>query len=274
MRRILGTLALATALAVAAGCGATDWKTSEAGSAAQKQAAATKAAQVAKAKKTTAAEARYVSALVASNGPSPSAGAAAEVRCVATAIVRTYGVQAFEAAALSPNALRAPNSSLTALPTPTAAQDAAMGASLQHCGIGKAVAQGLAEGLKSADPATVACLGRQMDKSAAAHRFLVAIALDRAIDLAAAHGVLGVIAACVDLPTLVLRTAGLGDLDPTTRACVVSAVRSSTAGLKDYLAAEIAGKQSDESRAYLDSLGVAINHCRPSARTGFTVPAG
>jgi hypothetical protein len=257
---------LAVALAVA-GCGATDWNAAATKSKAASQAAA-KAAAAAAAR----AERPYVEALVASqraNDGSTTAAAAADDRCVAVAIVHGYGAQVLVNHGLTPNGLRNPDTTLDVLPAPTVAQVDAVGAGLQRCHI-DIFGRSLAEGLGVTDAAGVACFVRSMTLPAA-RRFLVLMLLSRPIDLAAAHNVVGLIAGCMDLATLVVR--GIDpSVDAETRTCVANAMHGADAELKDYLALEMSKSDPAQLQVAKDALGVAINQCRPGAQTGFTVP--
>ncbi len=94
--------------------------------------------------------------------------------------------------------------------------------------------------------------------------------MQRHADLEAAHALIGLFAGCVDLPALVLRAANV-QVDAATRACLLDTLKTSDAALKDFMALKIAGSDTTSQET---TLAVSINHCRPGARTGFTIPAG
>jgi hypothetical protein len=261
MRRIAPALAVLVVLVVLGGCGGTDWNTAQVSPAAPPRPVST-----------AASERPYIDALVASaqsQATKPELGATA-VRCVATAIVHGYGAPAFVAANLTPTDLRDPNSTLTALPALSDDQGVSIGTALQHCNVGGAVAMGFAQGLKVTDGPTVSCLAGRFATDPGARRFLALSVLQRHADIEAAHALIGLVAACVDLPTLVLRSANV-QVDATTRACILDALKTSEAQLKDLMALKIAGLDATQQQ---ETLAVSINDCRASARTGFTVPTG
>jgi hypothetical protein len=275
MRRTMSALAVALVLT---GCGGTDWNSATAGTSgstaktakAAKSAKASKAARLAQA--TAAAKRAYIDALVASGAANDSGVNAVTVRCTASAIVGGYGVTAFENAGITAAELRDPDSTLQSLPAPSAAQITAVGTAVQKCGLGTPAAQGLADGLGTDDPAAIGCMANRLDTDPAARRFLVFILVHRPVDLLAAHAAVGVIAACIDLPSLIIESMNV-QVDTTTRACLVDTLKLSEAKLKDYVAILVVnGNQAEASVELRDSLAVDINRCRPSARTGFTVP--
>ncbi len=230
------------------------------------------AQSVAPAAATTAAERPYVDALSASAAASGTELSATTSRCLAAALVHGFGVAAFSSNGITPNALRGANSNLDALPDPTDQQITTIGAALQRCRIGHDLAVGLAQGLRITDAASINCFTTQFNSSAIARRFVIIAMLNRKVDLETAHDAVGVIAACVDLPTWVLRTLDV-PVDATTRSCLVNALRNSDATLKDYMALRISGADPDTAIQASEALAVATNQCRPSARTGFTVPS-
>ncbi|MDP9333243.1 MAG: hypothetical protein M3Q30_08055 [Actinomycetota bacterium] len=262
MHRIVGALAVAVVLA---GCGSTDWKAAKVS-----PSASPKSAQSAS---TAAAERPYVDAMVVSaqaQGSDKSGVSPTTIQCMATAVVDGYGASAFAAAGITPAALRDPNSTLDALPDPSDDRVTSIGTALQHCNIGRAVALGFAEGVKINDAASITCLAGRFSAGPGARRFLVLSVLQRHADLEAAHGLIGLFAGCVDLPALVLRAANV-HVDTTTWACLLDTLKTSGAALKDFMALKIAGSDTTSQE---ETLAVSINHCRPGARTGFTVPAG
>ena len=207
------------------------------------------------------------------NGSDRSGTNPTTVRCIATAIVHGYGAPAFAAAGITPAALRSPNSNLDALPDPSDDAVTAMGAAVQHCNIASAVATAFATSFAqgdNVDAATMTCLTGRLGTDTRARRFLVFSMLERHADLAAAHGLIGLIAACLDLPALVLSAAHM-QVDATTRTCLLESLKSSDAQLKDYMAYRIAGIDTTSQEVALE---VSVNHCRPGAHTGFTLPAG
>ena len=272
MHRIAGVVAI-VAVVVLAGCGGTDWNTAKN--------AAVKSARTAKSAKTPsgiAAEAKaerpLIAALVASSkatNPLQTPAQTLTQRCAATAIVHGYGAAAFRANGITANGLREPKSSLDALPNPSEVQVSTIGAALQRCHIAE-LASEMAKALRITDGAQIACLAGHFGTGADAHRFLVLTALDRQVSLAAAHDVVGILASCVDLPTLVLQ-AGNVQVDAATRTCMIDEMHGTDAELKDYFALEIAGADPDTAQQSIEAVGVAINHCRPGAHTGFTVPS-
>jgi hypothetical protein len=271
MRRLMGVLAVA---AVLSACGGADWNASHATptpstSARSARTAATAAAAV------SAGERPYVDAMVASAVASDDTSAttsATTYHCIAAAIVHGFGATVFAANGLTPNGLRNANSTLDALPDPTDEQVTTIGAALQHCKIAKELAIGVGTDLGFTDTATVTCLTKQFDSGPAPRRFLVLAFLERKIDLEAAHAAVGVLAACVDLPTLVLRSANV-PIGAETRNCIVNALRGSDAQLKDFFALRMSGTDPETAVQASEQLGVAINRCRPGAHTGFTVPS-
>jgi hypothetical protein len=275
MRRIVGAVVVALVLA---GCGGTDWKSAVSGNSvtanaakSAKSAKAAKAAQLAVA--TAKTERAYVDALVATSYANDPSANAVGVRCASTAIVHGFGVAAFKRAGLTTAELRTPNSSLKSLGTPTPTQVATLGAAFQKCGLGTPVARAMASGLGTSDAASITCLANRLDTTPAARGYLVVSVLGRPIDLLAAHTAVGMLAACVDLPTMFVQDMGIA-VDATTRACLLDSLKSSKAKLEDYIATLVAkGPKADEVIELRDSLSVDVNRCRPSARTGFTATA-
>ncbi len=276
MRRIAGAVVVALVLG---GCGGTDWNSAVSGKAgtanAAKSTKSTKAANAAQLAVANAkAERAYADALVASAYANDPSANAVGVRCTAAAIVHGYGVAAFERAGLTTAELRKPNSSLKSLAAPTTTQVDTLGAAFQKCGLGTPVARGMASGLRTSDPATIACLANRIDTTAAVRPYLVVSVLGRPIDLFAAHTAVGVLADCVDLPTMFVQAMGIA-FDATTRACLLDSLKGSEAKIKDYIATLVAkGPNSDEVIQLRDSLSVDVNRCRPAARTGFAATAG
>jgi hypothetical protein len=276
MRRFVGVVAFATAGVLVAGCGATDWNARD-GSAAKPGSVATstkskKASQTAA--KTAAEERTLIDAMVASglaSTPNDPRNTPTVIRCIATAIVHTFGASAFSAAGVTANALRAPNQNLDFLPAPTEDQGATLGSALQHCNINSTVAAALADSLQVNDKATVLCLTGRFG-TPDARRFFALSALERHADLLAAHGLVGVIAACIDLPSVLLANAGV-PLDNPLRPCLLDAFKAESARLKDLIALTMAGDK-DAVQQNQDALAVVLNRCRASAHTGFTVPNG
>jgi hypothetical protein len=260
MRQFAGALAVAVVLG---GCGGANWKTAQGSPAAQPPRPAS----------TAAAERPYVDALVVSaqsQATGKSEIGANNIRCVANAIVHGFGAPAFAAANLTPTDLRDPNSTLSALPDPTDDQVTSIGTALQRCNVGGAVATAFAQGLKVTDATTISCLAGRFAIDSGARRFLALSVLQRHADIEAAHALIGLVAGCVDLPTLVLNSTNV-QIDATTRACLLDTLKNSEAQLKDFMALKIAGLDATQQQ---ESLAVSINDCRASARTGFTVPAG
>jgi hypothetical protein len=149
----------------------------------------------------------------------------------------------------------------------------AMGTAVQRCNIGNAVVSAFATSFTQGEnisAATMTCLAGRLGTDARARRFLVFSMLDRRADLAAAHGLIGLIAACLDIPALVLSAAHM-QVDAATRTCLLESLKSSDAQLKDYLAYKIAGLDTTSQEVALE---VSVNHCRPGAHTGFTLPSG
>jgi len=276
MRRIVGAVVVALVLA---GCGGTDWKSAISGNSATANAAkSAKSAKAAKAAQLAVATARtersYVDALIATAYANDPSANAVGVRCTATAIVHGFGVAAFTRAGLTPTELRKPNSSLKSLGAPTTTQVATLGAAFQRCELGTPVARAMASGLGTTDPATITCLANRIDTTPAARGYLVVSVLGRPIDLFAAHTAVGVLAACVDLPTMFVHDMGIA-VDATTRACLLDSLKGSMAKLEDYIATLVSmGPKADEVIQLRDSLSVDVNRCRPAARTGFTATAG
>jgi hypothetical protein len=249
---------------VAGACGGTDWKaahTPKPRSAAQLRAAA--AAQ-------RKAEIPYVNALVVKFSTAPKPPSLADSRCIAGAIVHGYGVKAFAAHGLTPNGLRNPRTSIDDLPTPTLPQVDAIGAAMQHCQLSH-LGAALARGLGISDARTAACLATALARPQA-RRFLALSALGRhRVNLATAHTVVGLIAGCADLASLILRQSDL-PADSAIRECVANALHQADAALKDYLALVISDADTDQIQEAKGEVLVAINECRPGAQTGFTVP--
>jgi hypothetical protein len=277
MLRIVAALAVVVVLA---GCGATDWNSAQVGASAKPgskqstKAAAAKPSPAAVAE--TAAERPYITALVAS-AAAAGAGASglhpADFRCIAAAIVHGYGAKTFADNGETPAKLSRADSTLDALPDPSDDQIQAIGAALQRCNVGGELAKEFATGLHVTDPAVVRCFGSAFDTDPTLRRLIVMDWMARKIDLLAAHVLVGLIASCIDLPSYVLDAQNV-QVDPTTRACLVDALKGSEAQLKDGLALHIAGVDPDTATQDFEVIAVAINQCRPSAHTGFTVPSG
>jgi hypothetical protein len=262
MDRIVGVLVVAVVLV---GCGGTDWKTA--------QVSPSGSPKSAQSVSTTATERPYIDAMLVSaeaGGSTKSGISPTTVRCIAAAIVHGYGASAFAAAGITPAALRSPNSTLDALPDPSDDVVARIGTAVQHCNIADAAAAAFAQEVKVTDSASTTCLAGRFAADARARRFLVLSVLQRHADLEAGHALIGLIAACLDLPALVLREADVR-VDATTRACLVDTLKSSDAQLQDFMALKIAGIDATVQE---EALAVSVNHCRPGARTGFTIPAG
>jgi hypothetical protein len=269
MHRIVGALAVAVVLA---GCGGTDWKTAKISPSGSPE-----SARSAQSAATAEAERPYIDAMLVSaqaGGSGISGVSPTTVRCLATAIVHGYGASAFAAAGITPATLRNPSSTLDALPDPSDDLVTRIGTAVQHCDIANAAATAFAtafaQGAKISDGASLTCLAGRFATAAGARRFLVLSALQRHADLEAAQALIGLIAACLDLPALVLRAAEVR-VDATTRTCLLDTLKSSGAQLQDVMALKIAGIDATTQQ---EALAVSINHCRPGARTGFTLPAG
>jgi hypothetical protein len=120
---------------------------------------------------------------------------------------------------------------------------------------------------------TAACLARALGRPEA-RRFLALSALGRhRVNLATAHTVVGLIASCADLASLIVGQSGL-PADAAIRECVADALHEADAALKDYLALVISEAEPDQIQEAKGEVLVAINECRPGAQTGFTVPPG
>ncbi len=268
MFRMRGALAFAVAATLTGGaCGGTDWNAAhkpKTPSAAQIRAAAAAEAK---------AEVPYVDALVASgqaNSDPSDPTTPADARCWATAIVHGVGVKAFAAHGLTPNGLRNPNSTLDALPTPTAAQAEAIGAAMQHCRLG-VISAAVLYGIGVTDAQSVTCFSRALGRPVA-RRFLGVLLIGaHRMNLATAHTVVGLLAGCIDLAALVVRTI---DLPPVAsiRQCVVTVLHGSDAELKDLMALNLSDADPEQIQEARDALSVSMNECRPGAQTGFTVP--
>jgi hypothetical protein len=265
MFRTRGAVALVVAAALgAAACGGTDWNAARKPkplSAAQVRAAA--AAQ----KK---AETPYVNALVVKYRAIDNQFTDADQQCFAAAVVHGLGVTAFTSHGLTANGLRNPRTTLDDLPTPTLPQVAAIGAAMQRChlsALGAAVAQGLAV----TDAKTVDCLSRALSRPQARRFLVLSLFGRRQMTLVTAHSVVGLFASCVDLAELVLRSIDLG-VDPSIHACVLTALHGVEPQLEDVMALNLSHADRDQIEQAAVSLNVAINQCRPGARTGFTVP--
>src|SRR4051794_29512083 len=166
MRRIVGALAVAVALGLTS-CGGTNWNSAHSAKKSANPAKRPNAAAAA------AAERPYVDALVVSAHANDRHANEVVTRCAAVAIVHRYGPSAFKTAGLTTTLLRTPTSSLRKLPAPNDADIAALGAAVQKCGVGDAIAGAMGPTLGSADPATASCLARRLDTDAAARRYLV-----------------------------------------------------------------------------------------------------
>jgi hypothetical protein len=263
MQRLASALALMVLLAA---CGGTKFDSTDAASPGATTPTTTRPSAV-----VTAAEKPYIDALTASDAASGSDMSATASHCIAAALVHGFGVSAFSSNGMTPNALRRAGSNLDALPDPTDQQVDAIGSALQRCNIGRTLAAGFAEGLKISDTKTVGCFATRFNQGPLARRFVVVALLGRKVDLFAAHEAVGVLASCIDLPTFVLRSFDV-PVDATTRSCLVDALRASDSALKDFMALRISGADPDTALQASEMVSVAINRCRPSARTGFTVP--
>jgi hypothetical protein len=263
-----GAVALVVvAVLAAAACGGTDWN------AAHQHKAPSTAQLRAQAAAEARAEAPYVDAMVASDQANPPAdrGNPLEIRCVAGAIVHGFGVQAFRLHGLTPNALRNPNSTLEKLPTPAPAQIEAVGAAMQRCPL-TGFGQSFARGVGATDAATVACFTQGLQRPDA-RRFLVISFLGRQkLDLSTARSLVGLMARCTDLATLFVNAIGK-TLDAGTKQCVITQLHGADAALRTYWALKIADADPDQVSQASETVGVAINQCRPGAQTGFTVPS-
>ncbi|HUI48654.1 MAG TPA: hypothetical protein VL119_08155 [Acidimicrobiia bacterium] len=260
----IATVVVAAALGLAA-CGGTDWNATNTDSvkvdpASAKRAAAARAVAAAR------AERPYVDAMVASALANDDADGFD--RCVASAIVHGYGVAVFNAKKLTPAVLRRPDSTLDALPAPTAEQADEIGTALQYCGILGDLSKGVAAEVGITDVPTTVCLSQHL-ATAPARRFVALSVLGKDLDLAAAHDMVGIVATCTDLATLILKSTN-GTIDPTTRSCMVNALRGNAPVLKDYFALVISHGDTESEQQDFGTITVALNRCRPSARTGFT----
>jgi len=196
----------------------------------------------------------------------------ADIRCAVTALVRGYGVHAFTDNGLTPDGVRRADTSLDDRPAPTDAQLESIGAGLQRCAIAAAMAPALAEGLQISDHGTINCFAGRFASDPNARRFLVLAFMDRPVDLITAHQMVGLVAACVDLPSWVLQSAGVVT-NASTRACLLDQLKDSEALLKDLMALKISHTQPDLAEQDDEALGVSINVCRPGSHEGFTVPS-
>ncbi len=287
MKRFVGLLAVAGLLAA---CGGTDWNSAQGAS--QRSALTNGAAHTASPKAGTktgaqaaaqaaasqaAAERPYVDAMVVGlaaqqDGTTTNLLTTAQMRCAASAVIHGYGASTFADAAITPADLRDPDVSFDALPEPSYAQVTTGGGAIQRCRLGSFEGNSLSRGLDITNAATTTCFATHLDADPTARRFVLFVWVQRHPDLLAAQGLAGMIGDCVDLPNYILTEANV-QLDPVTEACVVDALKQSKAQLVAMFAAHVAGDNDAETQ-YQESLGVTINRCRPSARTGFTVPSG
>jgi hypothetical protein len=189
----------------------------------------------------TAAGKPWVDALVRSATSAPNRPASTspqQVRCVANAIVDTFGAAAFPAAGYTIAKVSDPNSKLNALPVTNAELDA-LGRRVQSCRLGELFAPQLAaEFPGTARPTTNACIASHLDADTSAGRFLALGFLSRDPDRPAARALVDVLAGCVNFAAVAAQD--LSQLTPTERACVAPKLAASPQ-YRDIIAEEIVG---------------------------------
>jgi hypothetical protein len=205
----------------------------------------------------TAAGKPWVDALVLNathDASRPAGTTAAQIRCLATSIVDTFGAAAFPAAGYTVSKVANPSNELNKLPV-TNAQLSELGARIQRCQLGAVFAPQLAVEFAGATrPTTNACISNQLDQDPSAGRFLALGFLSRDPDQTAARALVDVLAKCVDLASVA--SGSLPQLTPTERACVAPKLAAS-GQFRDIIAEEIVGaKPTTEElvRAALQSM--------------------
>jgi hypothetical protein len=190
---------------------------------------------------TTAAGKPWVDALVrsATSDPNRPAGTSAQqVRCVANALVDTFGAAAFPAAGYTIAKVADPNSKLNALPVTNATLDA-LGRRVQSCRLGGLFAPQLAAEFPGATRSTTnGCIASHLDTDTTAGRFLALGFLSRDPDQTAARGLVDVLAGCMNFASVAAQD--LSQLTPTERACVAPKLAASPQ-YRDIIAEEIVG---------------------------------
>jgi hypothetical protein len=255
VRRVLGIVIF---VAIVSGCGGTHWND------AQSSSTSGTPSSVAGASDT---ERDYIDAMVQSAlaNPHMSDGVPTQtLRCVATAIVHTYGTSAFADAGLTPALLRDPNSTLAPLPQPSGHQVASIGTAAQQCGAGTLIADAFVTEFHIADPTQRACLSKHLERDVDAQPFVVSEVMDRTPDLATANGVATILGRCIDLVMTVLDASRV-PFTPAETACIATSIRSSTALFRDLLAQSIAG-HTPTSAQYQQLLSPALAECVTPAR--------
>ena len=173
--------------------------------------------------------------------------------------MQQYGTPAFANVGLTPPVLRDPNSSLANLPSPTAQQLAALGTDLQRCAVGSVFVHGLDASLHFTDARVRACIADRINTDVTARPFLTFELLDRRPDLPAARALVRTLTACVDIETLILRSASV-TMTAAERQCVGDFVGAHEAELETLLAQGIAGEAAD-AQTFAQFLRPAVVEC-------------
>jgi hypothetical protein len=204
----------------------------------------------------------YVDALIANfeaDEETPENVDSDDARCLAEAIVDTYGAQRFEDADLTVADVRDPETDLSQAGELSDEQAQQLGAAVQACGVGDSFASVFAEGFEMGDDGE-ACLADRFDTDSGVARFLGAsmLANDDTLPERDARVIVDVLAACIDLGGEVMRQSGL-ELTEAEIACLGTELES-TEAFKDFMAQTMAGEDVGED-AFATATLSAMTKC-------------
>jgi hypothetical protein len=188
----------------------------------------------------------YVDALVANfeaDDETPESIDADDARCLAEAILDTYGAEAFEAADLTVTDVRDPATDLSQVAEPSDEQAQELGAALQACGVGDGFASVFAEGFEMGADGEE-CLADRFDNDNGVARFLGASMLSNTLPERDARVIVDVLAECIDLGGEVMRQSGL-ELTEAEIACLGTELEG-TEAFKKFMAQTMAGEDVSE----------------------------
>jgi hypothetical protein len=208
----------------------------------------------------TSAQKPYVAAMMKSVMSDPAnRGLQKENRCLATAIVQTYGTNAFAKAGLTPAVLAKPNSSLGRLPKPTPDQSTTLTGAVQSCGVALHFATAIASGVHASDSSGRHCLAGQLAPGHGTDGFVANMVVERQPGTAESVGIVKAVGRCFDLVALVLQAGGLDALTATQRDCVAKSLKDSGL-IEAFFALEISGKRVPPAR-YQEALRPRLVPC-------------
>jgi hypothetical protein len=190
----------------------------------------------------------YVDALIANfeaDEETPDSIDAEDARCLAEAILDTYGAETFEDADLTVSDVRDPATDLSLVGELSDEQAQELGAAVQACGVGDGFASVFAEGFEMGDDGEE-CLADRFDNDSGVARFLGASMLsnDDTLPERDARVIVDVLAECIDLGGEVMRQSGL-ELTEAEIACLGTELEG-TEAFKTFMAQTMAGEDVSE----------------------------